>query len=386
MLGVIFVYLKAFLDIKFASSAIFRYFCHSLFAIFEGGSPKFPNFLSTHTFRKSMKTSFIFREYIWIIETLRREGKVTLRDLSLRWQLNGFGDGQPLSRSSFTRYREAILEIFGIDITCTRGSGFEYYIRNAELLEGNTVQNWMVSTLAIGNIVSDGLNLQQRVALERIPAHSEYLGKFFEAMSSGFCVKIKYRKYGAEEDQEYEIEPYCLKLFKQRWYVLGKYTAYDTGHMFEEPETRMHIFCFDRIVDLTVGDRYFLFPSHFKVEEYFRYAFGVFVDPALEPERILIRAFGTEKYYLDDLPLHESQKKVMEGQDYADYELVLCPTSDFFHQILSRGHRIKVLEPSWVVDEVLDLIRHTLRLYDPSVDGRECVQAVSGTSDHKTPD
>ena len=311
-----------------------------------------------------MKTSFIFREYLWIIETLRREGKVSLKQLSERWQTHGFGGGQPLSRSSFTRYREAILEIFGIDITCTRGTGFEYYIRNIDQLEGNTAQSWMVSALSIGNIVSDRLPLQDRVVLERIPAHSEYLNTVFEAMSSCMSLNIRYRKYGSDADHHYEIEPYCLKLFRQRWYVLGKYSVLDPDLLFAKPEERLHLFCFDRIKEMSISDRFFIYDTAFNAETFFKHAFGVYIDPTMEPERILLRAYGMKKCYLDEVPIHESQQKIEEGTGYADYEVVLRPTPDFFHELLAHGNRLKVLEPSWVADEMHHLIRGMLRLYE----------------------
>ena len=43
----------------------------------------------------------------------------------------------------------------------------------------------------------------------------------------------------------------------------------------------------------------------------------------------------------------------------------------FFHQILSQGDRLKVIEPSWVVDEMHELILDALKLYDPSLCGSQ---------------
>ena len=63
-----------------------------------------------------MKPSMIFHQYIWLVNTLRRYKKMTLDELSQRWVDDEVADGNPLSRSSFNRHRDAILDMFGIVI------------------------------------------------------------------------------------------------------------------------------------------------------------------------------------------------------------------------------------------------------------------------------
>ena len=120
----------------------------------------------------------------------------------------------------------------------------------------------------------------------------------------------------------------------------------------------------DRIKEMSISDRFFIYDTAFNAETFFKHAFGVYIDPTMEPERILLRAYGMEKCYLDEVPIHESQQKIEEGTGYADYEVVLRPTPDFFHELLAHGNRLKVLEPSWVADEMHHLIRGMLRLYE----------------------
>lgn len=319
-----------------------------------------------------MKTSTILREYIWIIETLRRDRLVPLKELSLQWQKNRLGDGQPLSRSTFTRYREAIHDIFGIEIACKRGTGFQYYIKNEEILEKDTMQAWMLSAFSIGHIISGELALQHRIMLDHIPIHVEYLKTIFEAMHSNLCLFLTYQKYGQQEKKQYEIEPYCVKYFKSRWYLLGKYYIYgNNDDVFSNREACLHMFAFDRIRDLTLGDRLFEMEAGFDAHEYFSNAFGAYIDNATDPEPVIVRAYGMARHYLQDLPLHHSQRIVNETAEYTDFEVCLRPTIDFFHQILSQGDRLKVIEPSWVVDEMHELILDALKLYDPSLCGSQ---------------
>lgn len=55
-----------------------------------------------------MKPSMIFHQYVWIINTLRRKGRLTFEQLNRRWMAEGVADGNPLPRSTFNRHRDAI--------------------------------------------------------------------------------------------------------------------------------------------------------------------------------------------------------------------------------------------------------------------------------------
>ena len=63
-----------------------------------------------------MKPSLIFTQYVWLVNTLRRYGRMTLDELSAKWQDDGIADGNPLSRTTFNRHRDAVLDMFGVII------------------------------------------------------------------------------------------------------------------------------------------------------------------------------------------------------------------------------------------------------------------------------
>lgn len=117
-----------------------------------------------------MKTPTLFREYIWLVNTIYRAGKISLADINTRWMRTDMSDGLPLSRTTFNRHKDAIEDIFGIYIDCDRRDGYRYYIGNEEVLREDTVQNWMLSTLTVNNLVSESMSLQHRIMLENIPS------------------------------------------------------------------------------------------------------------------------------------------------------------------------------------------------------------------------
>ena len=80
-------------------------------------------------------------------------------------------------------------------------------------------------------------------------------------------------------------------------------------------------------------------------------------------QRVVIRAFGKEANYLRDLPLHHSQKEIETGAEFSDFELTLRPTADFFSPLLARGAAIKVLEPANLAEDIKQLHKAALDLY-----------------------
>ena len=59
-----------------------------------------------------------FQQYVWIINTLRKQKRMTFDELNRKWQDSEVAEGNPLQRSSFNRHRDAILNMFGIIIDC----------------------------------------------------------------------------------------------------------------------------------------------------------------------------------------------------------------------------------------------------------------------------
>lgn len=111
----------------------------------------------------------IFKEYIWLIETIDRYGKISFAELSELWKRRDSTTGAELSRTTFNRYRDAILEMFGIIIECDIRDGYRYFIYNKEVLREDSVQNWMLSTLSVSNLLTDNMALQRRILLESVP-------------------------------------------------------------------------------------------------------------------------------------------------------------------------------------------------------------------------
>jgi len=302
-----------------------------------------------------MKTYARLQEYIWLVNTLHKAGRLTLEEINSRWLRTEMSEGISIARSTFNRHRDEILDMFGIIIECDRRDGFRYYIFNDEVLEEDTIQNWMLSTLSVNSVLAESKGVHDRILLERIPSDGENLHKFIDAMKRGVRIKVSYRRYGAEAStSSMKLDPYFVKLFGRRWYALVK---------FPEPTSYLFTLAFDRIVSLELTDEKYSYDKDFDPSGWFRDCYGIVRDPEVPVEKVVIRAFGKEANYMRDLPLHYSQKEVCTEDKYSDFELTLSPTADFFSPLMARGAAIKILEPQWLAEEIKGLLVAAIELY-----------------------
>ena len=299
-----------------------------------------------------MTTPTLFKEYIWLVNTINQARNITFDDINKKWLKTEMSGGVELARSTFNRHKVAIEDIFGINIECDRSNGYKYYIGNAEVLREDTVQNWMLSTLSVNNIISESLCLHSRILLESIPSADERLEKIISAMKMNSFLQIVYKRYDSDQEREHTIAPYCIKLYHRRWYLLARFNSGNLG-----------ILSLDRIRETEITDETFEIEPDFDAEVYFSDCFGVVRDEDVKPEKIVIRAFGTECNYLRDLPLHHSQREIASTEDYTDFELYLRPTLDLQGQILSRGCRLKVLSPQSLADKISQILQEAVALY-----------------------
>ena len=303
-----------------------------------------------------MKSYALFQQYIWLVNTIHRYRKLTLDEINRHWIETEMSDGLPIARSTFNRHRGAILDMFGVIIECDRKDGFRYYIYNSEVLEEDTIQNWMLSTLSVNSMLAESRGVHERILLERIPSEGENLHKFIEAMKRSLRIEVCYRKYGSAETKSTMIlEPYFVKLFNKRWYALVK---------FADPDGLLFLLALDRIHSLTLTDQRFNYDKDFDPAGWFRDCYGIVRDSDVPVEKVVIRAFGKEANYLRDLPLHHSQREVDNADGYSDFELTLSPTADFWTPLVARGATIKILQPQWLAEEIKNLHLQAARLYE----------------------
>ena len=276
------------------------------------------------------------QKYTWLIDTIRKAGKISLEEISDRWERNkDLSDYKPLSRATFNRWKDAIFSQFGIIISCQRSGGYLYYIENPEDIDEDELKKWMLDSFAVSNLISENLSLKDRILISQIPSARNHLATLLEAMRENRVVTITYCGFNKSESHKFPIEPYCVKLFENRWYVLAHNTRYDD----------CRIYGLDRIEDLEITAEIFKIPKDFSAKDYFSDYYGIVTEKNTKPQQIVLRVYRSHVPYVQSLPLHRSQRLLEDKGEYADFELFLAPTFDFIMRLLSAGAMIEVISP-----------------------------------------
>ena len=302
-----------------------------------------------------MKTAEIFKQYIWLADIIHRMKRLTLNEINERWMQTDMSGGLPMSRTTFNRHRLAIEEMFDLCIGCKEsGRKSYYYIENIDVQEKNNLQHWMLDVLSIGKLLMENITLKDRIVLEKIPAGKHFLNPIIDAMKQNRKLVLTYRKFGQEEPYTITVEPYAIKVFKQRWYLLAK----------NYKRSLPTIYALDRVLSLQVTDELFEFPEDFSTERFFKDFYGVLCHADEEVERIVIRAYPPLTHYLRTLPLHHSQKELQSTPQYADFEFYLHPTFDFLQELFAQTHEVEVLEPLRLRNSMKEYLLKALKRYE----------------------
>ena len=276
-----------------------------------------------------MTNGQVFKHHVWIVNTLRQGGRMTMADLNERWVNDKMTDGNPLPRSSFNKYRTDILYMFGLRIECDKQ--YRYYISNPDNLHSDRLSQWMLSTLTTGLTLSSSTTIRDSIILENVPAGYEFLPVILQAIRETRTIEMGYQKFGFEPYTK-PVDPYAVKLFHQRWYMLA------------DNRERMSIYALDRMLSASLTEEHFERPADFSPGAYFAEYFGVIID-GTPMEHVVLRAYGKMASLLRTLPLHLSQRELTGGDGYTDFAIDIRPTVDFISELLSKIDGIDILEP-----------------------------------------
>lgn len=296
----------------------------------------------------------LFSRYVWLLETIHRAGKITFEEINARWLRSELSGGETLSLRTFHHHRDAIEELFDINIECIKRGGYCYYIEDTEELEKGCVRKWLLNSFAVDNLIVESRKLKSRILLEEVPSGKRYLIPLIEAMRDGMIVEVDYQSFRQQVPANFEIEPYCLKLFRQRWYVVARSPHYN----------RVMIYSLDRILDLEVSEKTFYYPEEFNPQSYFDACFGIVADDDIGIETVQLKVYTPQDKYFDALPLHHSQRTVEVTEGHTVYEYRIRPTYDFVQELLSHGADVEVLQPSLLRSRLGDIAKEMVALYN----------------------
>ena len=262
-------------------------------------------------------------------------------------------EGEPLSIRTFHKWRIAIEEMFGLIIENEQGGRYRYYIQNADELRNGSMRSWLFNTLTVSNLMMENVSVKDKILFEEIPDGEQYLPAILEALKKNLILGMSYQSFSRDETHTFEVEPYCLKAFKQRWYLIARSPYYD----------KVMIYALDRVKWLGLTEKSFRYPKDFNAEEFFEDCFGIIADQSIDVETVKIKVSAGQANYLRSLTLHQTQREIERNDEYSIFTVRLRPTFDFRQEILSQGCDIEVLEPKWFRDEMAEIAKSMWNKY-----------------------
>lgn len=285
----------------------------------------------------------LFKRYIWLVDLINRSGYITFREINEKWSRSSLFDGFPIPLKTFHNHKDRIQELFDINIECDKRRN-EYFIEDSEGITNGSVQNWLIKSFSISSLVQESKAISKRIQIENIPSAHRYLTDIIEAMRDGLKINITYQSFWRDSANTFMLEPYFVKLFHQRWYVIGK-------------STELRIYSLDRILNLEHTHDNFSIPDDFDSEVFFQDCFGIINDADLKVEEIRVKVYEPQVKYISSLPWHSSQKVISSQQGFSIFQWKLKPSFDFRQELLSQGEYVEVLEPNWLREDFGKMVK-----------------------------
>ena len=290
-----------------------------------------------------MSTAGLLNRYVWFVTTIYNRGPISLADLQLRYESH-FGRGEELGERTFHRYTDAVEELFDIEIRYDR-TRRGYVVADREGIDNMGMRKWLLQTFSVNSVLHESQELKNRILLEDVPSGQQHLTTIVDAMREGVALSMTYHSFHREEPSTFEVEPYCVKLFEQRWYMLAKSERY--------PEPR--VYALDRIKALEPTERKFKLPKKFDAAKFFEDYYGIIIgDKDFDICPVALKVDSWQSKYLRTLPLHHTQVEVERNEEYSIFEYRLCPSLDFRQKILSMGVAVEVLAPTKLIAKVCE--------------------------------
>ena len=298
----------------------------------------------------------LIRKYVWLIDTIYRAKKISFKEINERWRRDvDMSRGEDMSIRTFKRWLNNIGDIFGLYVENERCGDYCYSIENIEDITEGGLQSWLFNTFAVSNALTGCMGIKDRIKLEYVPSGELYLQPIIDAMKENRVINITYKSYWKDSESHYDVQPLCLKLFRQRWYVIV--------HGNDGEDAKTWICGLDRILSLQKTEETFTMPKDWDVEAYFDGFIGVIREEDYDKEIVKIKMNAKQANYLRDLKIHRSQQEAERNDEYSIFTFYLRPTFDFQQELLWNADKVEVLEPQWLRDEMADRIQKMLDLY-----------------------
>ena len=193
---------------------------------------------------------------------------------------------------------------------------------------------------------------------DRVPGLKglELLSPLYDYISKKQTLHVVYRPFGADEPLEYDLCPYLLKEYRNRWFLFGARAS----------DLKLYNFPLDRIVSVSPAKEIpFRENPEFDSEHFFDNVIGVSKNIGSYPRDIRFRATREQSAYLITKPIHPSQRILGTNPEDGStvFKITVVPNFELYSTLLSYGPGIVVEHPKSVVIRLKEMIEELTKMY-----------------------
>ena len=255
-----------------------------------------------------------------------------------------------ITKRTFQRDLDEIRTLFNVDIQ------YDFSRKVYAISEDskNEANHRMLEAFDMFNALNITDDLSRAVLFEkRKPQGTENFYGLLHAIKNHFVIRYSYLKYDDDEITARIVEPYAMKEFRGRWYLLAR----------EQNDKNVKTFGLDRIGNLQITKKHFDWPPHLNVNDLFKNCFGIINPFVKHPEEIILSFDPFQGKYIKSFPLHETQQLLIDSDKEVRVGLALCITHDLVMELLSYGETLRVVKPDSLKTTIRDTAKRVIALY-----------------------
>ncbi|MDR0429452.1 MAG: WYL domain-containing protein [Tannerellaceae bacterium] len=293
------------------------------------------------------------RKYSLLIDLL--EGRKSVSFQEMKECLREYGE---VSDRTIERHIQELRYTFGVEISCDRATHL-YSINKEESIGLDALLRFIhlfnSSELLLNCIKGKNKALSYLAFESNNPKGSANLEPIYSAIVQSKVIAFDHENYTKDRISRHTIEPYLLKEYNAKWYVVGIFS--DSG--------AVRIFGLDRISHVSVTSETFQKTEQDRICNLFDNLIGLVYDIE-KPVMVKLAASPLLSRYLKGTPLHFSQKIEQETEKEVVFSYYLIPNRELQRLILGYGSQLKVVHPQWFADQIREEIRNMSALYEKS--------------------
>jgi predicted DNA-binding transcriptional regulator YafY len=297
------------------------------------------------------KKEYIAR-YLLIINYLKR-GKATWNDIlnHLETQSEIADYNYVISQRTFQRDISEIRTLWNYDIQNNKSTGYYFIAEDEEQCNDNShlLDSFnLFNALSLTNNYSDFIQFENRT-----PKGTEHIYGLLHAIKNKCVTEIQYHKFYENVAEKVTVNPYIIKQFKGRWYLL----------CLKAEVNEIRTYALDRILSLEIKKKKFSVSKELDLVNYFKNCFGIITPRNTKAERIVFNMGSFQTNYIKSYPLHETQRIIKESNEFTTFEITVFVTEDLIMELLSYGQELEIVSPKSLIKQIITINKNILNKY-----------------------